>query len=482
MRTIVKILSLVLSLSSIVSVQAQNNSSFVKTFGSSQVDNPIGLVQGHDKDILICGNKRPGPNINSAQATIYLLDSLGTLIENRTFNDIQFFNNIIQTQVGYTFLGVHQNQSIPYDSRFVMLKTDYNLNFLDSFHVFLTDTLMPLFVRSIVDSEGQFIANGFYADSNFAKIFPFVYKFNSTGDITHSQIGKYNGFVQGLNRVILEDFGNNGYYLFDQLGGGKSMILHLDSNLNLNSSKSLEMPNNTQDVHDVVKIGSDKIFYVSKGMKTGQFYAVCLDTANTLHCYKEIGHPHLRNYFLDGLSLHNNSLFIASSPVFDITNLYFPQDTNRIKLIKMDTSLNIHWEKEIGWDAYFIRVAVHATKDGGCLVSASVYDKDTMNQRHDIVLFKLDANGNVTGTHRIENAAPSALNAYPNPGRDHFYVEGVNGSALNVYSQSGKKLFEQELHTGRSKVEMGKYPSGVYILRLVDKEGRPLASGKWIKR
>lgn len=481
MRIIVKILSLVISLSSIVSVQAQNNSGFVKTFGSSQFDVPIGLMQGHDNDILICGSKSPGPNINSAQATIYLLDSLGTLIENRTFNEIQFFNNIIQTQLGYTFFGVHHNQSIPYESKFVMLKTDYNLNFLDSVHIFLSDTLMPLFERTIVNSEGQFIANGWYVDSNFT-VTPFVYKFNSSGDITRSQIGEYNGFVQGLNRVILEDFGDNGYYLFDQLGGGKSMILHLDSNLNLNPSKSLEMPNNTQDVHDVVKIGSDKIFYVSKGMKVGQFYAVCIDTANTLHYYKEIGHPHLRNYFLDGLSLHNNSLFIASSPVFDIFNLNFPQDTNRIKIIKMDTLLNIHWEKEIGWDAYFIRVAVHATKDGGCLVSGSVYDKDTMNQRHDIVLFKLDANGNVTGTHRIENAGGSFLNVYPNPGKDHFYVEGVHGSALQVYSQNGKKLFEQHLNTGRSKVEMGKYPSGVYLLRLVDKQGRPLASGKWIKQ
>ena len=227
---------------------------------------------------------------------------------------------------------------------------------------------MPFRARTIADGEDQFLTSGFYIDNipTPTIMIPFVYKIDSNGDIVHSQVGTYNGFVQGLNTRVLEDFGGNGYFLFDQLGGGKSMIMHLDSNLNLNPTKSLEMPNNTYNTNDVVKIGSDKIFYVSKGMDVGQFYAVCcLDTANTLHYYKEIGHPQHRNYFLDGLSLHDNSLFIASSYFSDPTNLYYPQDTNRIKLIKMDTSLNIQWEKELGWDAYFIEVTVHATNDGG---------------------------------------------------------------------------------------------------------------------
>ena len=479
MKSIVKVIILVIGLIITFPSQAQTNSSFVKTFGTFQNDVPKGLIQGNNNDIIICGHKRNDLYSNSSQSTIYLLDSLGNLKENKIFNGLGFLYGITQIDSGYTFFGLEMNNSKAHES--VILKTDYSLNFVDSFHVFLDTTSPNIAVRTIIDNDGHYLQSGYYF---FGYPIPFLNKINNNGEIVNSRFGTYNGFFQGMNRRILEDFAGDGYFLFDQLDAGNSMIMHLDSNLNLDSSKSLEMPNITQDTHDAVKIGSDKIFYVSKGVDVGQFYAVCIDTANTLHYYKEIGHPQHRNYFLDGLSLHNNSLFIASNSLPDLSNLYFPKDTNRIKLIKMDTSLNIQWEKELGWDAYFTMSTVHATNDGGCLVSASVYDKDTMNQRHDIVLFKLDADGNVTNTHRIEDAAGQSLSVYPNPGDDYFSFNLPIGKAtLQVFNQNGKLLFDQPLTgKGSQKIDMKQYASGVYFLRLIDEKQQIVGTAKWIKR
>jgi hypothetical protein len=206
-----------------------------------------------------------------------------------------------------------------------------------------------------------------------------------------------------------------------------------------------------------------------------------MDTTGQVYFHQEYGDPNMID-ISDEVAISNDAIFIQGHVVNEPSNPLFPAGDNKIFIEKRDTSFNLLWNKEIGWDAYFFVRGVKGTDDGGCIILSSVYDKDTMSQQHDIVLFKLDANGNVTGTHRIENAAVSVLNAYPNPGKDHFYVEGVNGSVLQVYSPNGKRLFEQQLNIGRNKVEMGKYPSGVYILRLFDERGRLLASGKWIKQ
>lgn len=195
------------------------------------------------------------------------------------------------------------------------------------------------------------------------------------------------------------------------------------------------------------------------------------------------GNPQVHNRIVNGLSIAGNNLFIASSYFHDIYNPLYPDDTNSIKVIKMDTSFNTLWDVNIGWEAHFIDPAVQATRDGGCLVSAMVWDADTMKHGAYIVLFKLDANGNVTGIQRIEDMAIHTLKPYPNPGSDYFYLDIPPGNfILQVINQEGKLLAEQSLTMGRNKIDMNHYSSGIYYLRLFNKQNRIAGFGKWIKR
>ncbi|MCF8217499.1 MAG: T9SS type A sorting domain-containing protein [Bacteroidales bacterium] len=124
--------------------------------------------------------------------------------------------------------------------------------------------------------------------------------------------------------------------------------------------------------------------------------------------------------------------------------------------------------------------------DGGFLAVGDFSPHDQSYQTG-CWLVRTDSMGKAPGAYTLDikkylQKQQGGLEVYPNPGNNHFYVEGVNGSILQVFSQNGRKLFEQELNTGRNKIEMGEYLYGVYYLRLIDEKQRIVGITKWIKR
>ncbi len=53
---------------------------------------------------------------------------------------------------------------------------------------------------------------------------------------------------------------------------------------------------------------------------------------------------------------------------------------------------------------------------------------------------------------------------------------------FQIISQHGKVLNEQPLTKERNKIDMTIYSSGIYFLRLTNKQNRIVGSGKWIKQ
>ena len=467
-------------------VQAQNNSSFTKTFGSHLDERSFDLIEGNAGDILVAGYQESSSG--DYEAIAYLLDSLGNLKTKKIFSDVNIFYELTQHDSNYIFFGVKSNQSKPYDTRLVVVKTDFNLNLVDSFNVFLMDTLAVGEINTIVDNRGNYVSSGFLFDpyQNFSPV-SFVYQISKNGDMKRHKLGPYTGYNSNLSdQIIIEHFDKQGYYLFDQVNDDGSHIVYLDSNLNIVPSRSIEkydMQYHTNKSYRATKISSHELLYID-AIYNKNYNIIVVDTANQFNYVKEFGESNYYDRPLNGLSKYDNNLFISGTYFPSLTIADFSNDTNGIRIIKMDTAFNVHWEREIDRNAWFLYSAVYATKDGGCLVAAPVYDADTMNFHHDIVLFKIDANGNITGTHRIEDAAGQSLSVYPNPGDDYFSFNLPIGKAtLQVFNQNGKLLFDQPLTgKGSQKIDMKQYASGVYFLRLIDDKQRIVGTAKWIKR
>jgi hypothetical protein len=180
------------------------------------------------------------------------------------------------------------------------------------------------------------------------------------------------------------------------------------------------------------------------------------------------------------MDIADEYIFISSYPV-DLFDMYFPIVDNKIFVQKMDTAFNVIWEKHIGWDAYFMQSAIKATPDGGCLVLGSVYDKDTMNQRHDVVVFKLDSNGNITGISNI-GKMKTEVSVFPNPGHDHFMLEATRAmQAIKIYDQQGRRVKNLSLNEGTNRIDMDDVPSGIYFIQVISGSGDAMAIKKWVK-
>lgn len=466
-------------------VIGQSNS-FVKTFGSSKKDYPISIEVGHYGDIVIGGSEDITATGNNRNGVLYLLDSTASIKKKLVVSDsLPFVNfyDISVTDSGYAFFGYKQRFDFPSGFHLIMLETNKDLSIQNQKEYFMGNNRYLHYSDAFIDANGSYVHCGQVVKPNHT-VSSFVLKTHKDYSLDTAKVGMYNDFIGGTNYSIMQDFNNKGYYLSFQTktGGGGYRILHLNKNLGL-ISDTLKMVNETYGINHAEKLGQDKILYTSDGKEEKQYYVVCIDTLNAVHFYREYGNNNIHDLPLkEALSIKNNSIFVTSFSIPNIYVQYFPSDTNRIFVQKMDTSFNVQWERKLGWGAYHIQYGIEATNDGGCVVLGSVYDSDTMNLRHDIVLFKLDENGNITGKQELKEMA-SSVKIFPNPGEKYFYIEATpDMEALLAYDKGGRKIFQKKLMEGRNKIDMTSFAKGVYFFQILNAQGQVANSAKWIKK
>lgn len=472
---------IILTVSNVI---GQSNS-FVKTFGTSKNDYPISIEIGHHGDIVIGGSEDITATGNNRNGVLYLLDSTASIKKKLVVSDsLPFVNfyDISVTDSGYAFFGYKQKHDFPSGFHLIMLETNKDFIIQNQKEYFMGDNRYLRYSDAIIDANGSYVHCGNVVTPNYT-VSSFVLKTHKDYSLDTAKFGLYENFIGGGNYTIMQDFNNKGYYLSSQhkTGGMGYRILHLNKNLGL-ISDTLKMVNDTWRIFHAEKLGNDKIIYTSDGKEAKQYYVVCIDTLNAVHFYREYGNNNIHDLPLkEALSVKNNSIFVTSVSIPNIYDQYFPSDTNRIFVQKMDTSFNVQWERELGWGAHHIQYGIEATNDGGCVVLGSVYDSDTMNLRHDIVLFKLDENGNITGKQELKGMA-SSVKIFPNPGRKYFCLEATSDmEALFAYDKTGRKVFQKRLSEGRNKIDMTSYAKGVYFFQIINAQGQIMSSAKWIK-
>ncbi|MFB9121318.1 S8 family serine peptidase [Bergeyella porcorum] len=76
------------------------------------------------------------------------------------------------------------------------------------------------------------------------------------------------------------------------------------------------------------------------------------------------------------------------------------------------------------------------------------------------------------------------LKIYPNPSDGRFVVEagsGVTSLKAEVYDMSGKQIYKQDFRGSKADLNLTQYPKGVYILNLVDNNGKKQSAKLMIK-
>ena len=77
----------------------------------------------------------------------------------------------------------------------------------------------------------------------------------------------------------------------------------------------------------------------------------------------------------------------------------------------------------------------------------------------------------------------AAMEVFPNPSRNEFYVsvENFNNKSYVLKSIDGKNVREGKLEHGLTSINLSNQAEGIFILELKDKLGNTIANEKLVK-
>ena len=470
-----------------VNINGQHPTYF-SMFGTQWHDYPTHLFRGMNNDLIVLSGSYSFILNQNIASQIICLDSTGNLKHWVQVPDSFPMRNFIGGQFSgnkYHILSRHFPEYPPYYTVFSILQMDTAFNILNETFVPYNDTCKQKAGDAIMDSRGDYLFCA-QLEKTGGTTFPYVVKIDSVGNIKNNQFGSFPGYGSGVNGKIIEDFNSTGYFLGTQRkdSGGGDRILHLDSDFNILSDTirfPTGFPQGLGSLRGLKKQYPDRIIVSATTSTSGNLAVAAFDTLGQLLHFLERSRPgYAVMPGMDPLAVTDSSIFFASYYAL-WGDVVFPPINNYITVQKLDNSFQELWEAKLGWDAYFLYSTILATPDGGCIVLASVYDADTMYLRHDVVLFKLDGNGQLVG---VTNLTPKQedLTVFPNPGTERFEIQGGDLiDRIEVYDASGRLVRDISLRGNPAIVDMNDTPAGLYIIHATSTTGKTYRPVKWVK-
>lgn len=183
---------------------------------------------------------------------------------------------------------------------------------------------------------------------------------------------------------------------------------------------------------------------------------------------------------------HNNYLYCLTTFDFQEEGFPYPAAPSYILVTKLDTSLNIIWQKIIGGDKNYISTSINVTNDGGCVVVGNMYDySDTTIKRRDMFVLLLDSSGNIVNSTPLNNFNNHKYLIYPNPFYDELNIvfeKAYNNVILTLYNANGTTCFKDSFKKSANlNINLSYLKKGLYLFTLFIEDENTFYSGKIIK-
>ena len=77
----------------------------------------------------------------------------------------------------------------------------------------------------------------------------------------------------------------------------------------------------------------------------------------------------------------------------------------------------------------------------------------------------------------------SGIRIYPNPVKENLYIENSNSDAyeIHLFNVTGKEIFLRPDNIATTKLNMSGYPSGIYIIGIIDRKNSKVKTFKFRK-
>lgn len=175
----------------------------------------------------------------------------------------------------------------------------------------------------------------------------------------------------------------------------------------------------------------------------------------------------------------NDSIFIMGT--IGIAGMFWPTQNNSVIFGHLDGELNTRVLQYFGGDSYYRAQNIHVCKDGGVLMTALSYNDEINDWENDIVFWKVDKNGLITGIQDQEitlNIPP----IFPNPGNEMFFLDcGKLTAEMELFNMTGLKVMDYLLNSGTNKIVTNSLKPGIYLCILKFSNGTK-ETIKWVKQ
>ena len=321
----------------------------------------------------------------------------------------------------------------------------------------------------------------------------YIYKMSYECDSIDSEIFQMN-FEQAVWAIL--DMKNNsgfnfychGFFQFNDFTKNDSpgTLVSVDSLFNIISVE--EIPGG------LVFQNTAKWYNESEYLLTGRYYSsdntltgiLKLDTADNILAsnYLEAG-PDTASH----LPPHHSVDYISEDDIFfaNIINLNayqypYQEDPSWIMLAKLDSNLNVKWQRYYGGDAFYYIFDIKATSDGGCIMAGIRYDHAIQDQEWDIYILKVDGDGLITSIDDQSHIPVSEAILYPNPGNDMLFIRTALADArVELYDLNGRFILSREIKNHFETVNTSSIPSAGYVYRIY-RNAELIQNGIWIKK
>jgi|GEM_PF-1722824 len=320
---------------------------------------------------------------------------------------------------------------------------------------------------------------------------PFIFKISQINDSLFSHY--YTNPWGQIVYAMMEKQDTSGYLMSlegsmnGSAANSPSQFITFDSDFSITKIDSLpgklDAYQNTRKLNDSDIILTGLRNFENSSPRTDKIGILKLDTS--FHIKKEIflgpddtvTYP-AYNTNLDLLNLQN--IFLGGVVNQDWGGI-FSYNKSYIILGKIDSSLNLKWQKYFGGDTYYMVWSIIATTDGGCIIGASTNDFAIMGTQRDVYILKVDSNGLITGIHQPPTNTANNILVYPNPGFDILYVKTQLGNAIfQLYDLMGREVCNKDLIPGQNVLQVQNLNAGIYVYKVV-KNSQMIECGKWIK-
>jgi hypothetical protein len=466
---------------------------FTTKYSTLQDEVPTSAIETSDGGYIISAKQGYEPSLQY-QALLIKLNQYGDTVKTILLEDSIGNCNIyklIKTNDN-NFFGIGSFQKNSAEMNIWLVKMDKDLNILNE-RFYVTNCNNLDIVLGFYDHNQDLILYGDGYSNSSSSDDLFVYKISNSGDSLTSNLYVDNGIELAFNMIESPD--TSGYLLsfygsYQVFLNSFGQILKLDYDLSvsqidsipnflflyydalalknsilLTGIKIIPVPNQ---YHGLNKLGIEKLDLSMNLVIKNDFGCNTNDT---------LSYPGYINN-LDSSSY--NEIYYGGT--FNQDTYYFLSEKKSwITLCKVDTNLDLKWQKYYGGDLYYGLWGLKVTSDGGCLLLGSTYDYLTQNNERDIIIMKVDSAGLITSTGpQVPPEVRSAI-VYPNPGHDRLTVEtGLRKAVFTLGDISGKIIFRKELEQGETTIPVDRLSAGLYFYT-IQSPGNPVERGKWVK-